>query len=423
MISRGYYWFAIAFICLMTILPKTSNASYFSGVDQVISPQKTSLYHVESRMHLDKNRPDSALISLTRALHEDPENIKIVIKIADLYYRKQSYDQAIDLLRNYVHRATAEHNVYYYLALCYDKKSNLQFALGYYYKALTANPYLLKAYVRIARVRTKQGLPYDALKALKKCLSINPDYFPALQEERVANRLVKQENNNIYRKENVVITFSASKLYSTIKEIYPRIKENIQYLESNLRYHIPEIWIKVVNKVERFDNPPALYDHLDGCIYISEEAVSKGNLGPLAHEICRMYTRKVCGASCPDWLEEGMAMWITRPDIIKNIAVRSLGDQELDFQKKFPREKNYLRWESVDETMKKRLLVAYLIVKYILKNYGWPSMRKILAAYKDDTKSWKKICWDVLHIDEKTFQRKWDIYVMSNHYFQPVSIH
>jgi len=135
-----------------------------------------------------------------------------------------------------------------------------------------------------------------------------------------------------------------------------------------------------------------------------------------------MYTRRVCGASCPGWLEEGLAMWVTRPDIIKDTAIRSLGHRELDFQRKFPKEKNFLKWETTDETMRKRLLLSYLIVKYILKNYGWPSLRKILAAYKNDTKSWKKICWEILHIDEKTFGRKWDMYVMSRHYFQPVSI-
>ena len=196
MISRGYYTFIIVILCLLTgliISPQVAIASYFSGIDKIVSPQRSSVYHVESRLHLDRDRPDSALISLTKALHEDPENIKIVIKIADLNYSKHRYANAISLLRDYVHRGTAKHNVYYYLALCYDKKSNLQFALGYYYKALKTDPRLLKAYVRIARVRTKQGLPYDALRALKKCLSINPDYFPALQEERTVNLLVKQE--------------------------------------------------------------------------------------------------------------------------------------------------------------------------------------------------------------------------------------
>ena len=412
----------IIFAIVLFACTTANCGAYFTKHEPVIRHQSTSIYHVESRLHLDRNRWNSAVASLTKSLHENPNDLRVAIKLADLHYRARRYAKSIEILRDYVDRATAEQNVFYYLALSFDRVDNYRNALGYYYKALQLDPRLLKAYVRIARIRVRQGLVYDGAKALTKCLSIDPDYFPALQEQRVVNRLIKMNAENIYRRGNVVILFPDHRLYRHVEEMYPRVQKSINYLERNLKYHIPELWIKVVKRVERHEHPPALYDHIDSAIYVEIDAIKKGELRPLLHELTYMYVRHLTKNHCPDWLEEGLCLWVSRPLILRDTPLRTLKHKELDFKQNFPRDKRFLRWETTTPRMRRKLLVSYLIVKYLLDNYGWPSLRKILAAFADDTSRWDRVVWNVLHLDEQTFQRRWDVFTMSNYYFSPATI-
>ena len=204
--------------------------------------------------------------------------------------------------------------------------------------------------------------------------------------------------------------------------MYPRIRKSIKYLERHLKYHIPEIWIKVVDKIRKHQEPPALYDHIDSAIYVEVEAVKNGDLRCLLHELSYMYTRKLCHNNCPDWLAEGLALWLSRPPILFDTPLRSLKSKDLDFKQRFPRDKSYLDWENTDEQMRRKLLVSLLMVKYLLDNYGWVSMRKILAEFADETSRWDRVVWSVLHIDAQDFRRRWDVYAMSNYYFSPAPL-
>jgi len=409
-------------LAIAVLTAATAAPAYFTKDDPVIRHEPTNIYHVESRLHLDRNRWDSAVASLTKSLHENPNDLGAAIKLADLHYRSRRYAKSIDILRDYVTRATPQNNVFYYLALSFDRLDDFRNALGYYYKALEINPRLLRAYVRIARLRVRQGLVYDAASALKKCRAVDPDYYPALQEQRVVDRLIRMNAENVYRKDNVVILFPDHRLYRHVDEMYPRVKQSLEFLERHLKYHVPELWIKVVKRVERHDHPPALYDHIDAAVYVEEDAVKKGELQALLHELTYLYVRRVCKTGCPDWLAEGLALWVSRPAFLAESPLRTLDARDLDFIQKFPRDKTYLRWEQAPPPMRRKLLVAYLFVKYLLDTYGWPVMRKLMAAFADDSSRWEKICWSVLHLDAQTFRRRWDVYAMTNYYFSPAAV-
>lgn len=406
----------------LLLLGASPALAILSRTDPVFARGTSSIHHVEARLHLDAQRTELALESLTRALHDRPDDLETAVKLADLHYRARRYAKSVDILRDYVDRASVRRNVFYYLALSFDRLDDFRNALGYYYKALTLDPRLLKAYVRIARVRVRQGLVFDATRALKKCLEINPDYFPALQELRVVNRLVRLNAENVYRKDNVVVLFPDSKLYGAVDALYPRIQRTIEFLERNLKYHVPEVWVKVVGKVPRFENPPAFYDHPEGCVYLEVEAVKTGEATALIHELTYLYLRRMGKNNCPSWLAEGLALFVSRPSVLADTPLRSLRDRDLDFRRTFSPEKSYLRWETTTEESRKALLRAFLCVRFLLDSYGWPAMRKVLAAYRDGASSFEKVCWDVLHVDFESLRRRWDVYAVSNYYFSPVQV-
>lgn len=391
----------------------------FTGSTPVIFQKPGSMHAVESRIHLDRQRWDEAIASLTRALHEEPDNVRIGIQLADVHYRLRDYDKSIQLLRHFLPQSSREYNIGYRLALCFDHRHDLRTALGYYFRALQTDPYLLPAYVKIAQIKIRQDLVFDAAKVLRKALEIRADYTPALEELKVVNRLIKSNLHNVYRKGNLVVVFYEFAQVATIEKMWPLMEAHRQNLEDKLGYHIPNIWVKLVPKVERHNGPPVFYDDLEDAIHMSIAALERQDHIVFAHELTWLYLTRMTKKNAPRWLMEGLALVEAHPKFLDETPLRSLDLKWRELDRRLTSEKNYLDFAHNPPEMNLILLRSYLLVRFLLESYGWPTMREMLTAYRLGATQFEKVCLDLLHIPFDNLVARWNMYGITRYYFRP----
>lgn len=389
----------------------------FTGSGPAMYQKPSSMYAIEAKIHLDRNRLQEATEALTRALHEEPDNVKIAVKLADTYYRLRDYEKVIHILRNYVALSTRDINIFFRLALCFDHRNDFRSALGYYYKALQQDPYLLPAYVKIAQVRLKQGLVFDAAKVLRSVLQIKPDYTPALEELRIVDKLIKDNQHNVYRRGNLVVIFYDYGQLALIEKLFPLMEAHRQNLEDKLGYHIPSVWIKVVKKIERHNGPPAFYDDIEDSIHFSIAALERQDHVLFAHELTWLYLTRMTKKNAPRWLMEGLALIECHPEFVDKLPLRTLELKWIELDSRLTAEKNYLDFERNPEPVQHTLLLSYLLTRFLLENYGWPAMRTLLDEYRKGASQFEKLAYSVLNIPYDALVAKWNMYAITRYYF------
>lgn len=389
----------------------------FTGDTPAYFNKPSTIYGVEAKIHLDRNRLQEGVESLTRALHDEPDNVKLATLLADTYYRLRDWDKTISILQNYVQLSTREHNIFYRLALCFDHKGDLRTALGYYHQALRQDPGLLPAYVKVAQVRLKEGLVYDAARVLRHVLTLKPDYTPALEEMKVVNRLIKKNEHNIYRRGNLVILFTDFNQHALLERLYPMLEAHRQNLEEKLAYHIPSVWVKIVAKVERHNGPPAFYDDVEDCIHFSIAALERQDHALFAHELTWLYLTRMTKKNAPRWLMEGLALVESHPAFVDKTPLRTLNLKWTDLEQRLTAEKNYLDFERNPEPVNHTLLISYLLTRFLLENYGWPTVRQILDEYRGGATQFDKVCYKILNIQFDALVAKWNMYGITRYYF------
>ncbi len=404
-----------------SILGAGAAQAAFTGRDPVIYQRPSTMFAVESQIHLARKRWETAIESLKRALHDQPDNVRLAQKLGELHIRLEQYDKAIAVLEEYLSSASSRNNVYYLLAFCHDRLNHFREALGYYTKALQTEPGRLTIYVRAAQIRLRQGLVYDAAKILRRALEIDRDYTPAIQELTIVNKLIKENKSNIYRRGNLVVLFRDFRQFTQIDALYPALEQHRNNLEANLKFHIPTLWVKIVKKIDHHDNPPALNNWNEDVLEVTEETLEKGNHEVIAHELAYLYLLKMTGNNLPRWLAEGIALWQSRPRFLANTPLRSTDNRWPEDMRFLSSEKKYLAFDKQDLATKRQLVRAFVLTRFLLDNYGWEGMRKILAAYKDGETRFSTIAWNTLHIQLQMLIARWNVYVITNFYFNPTT--
>ncbi len=374
----------------------------------------------EAKVHLARGRRKEAIYSLTRALHEHPDNLEVAWKLADLHYEGKNYPAAITLLRAYLDRSTRERNLYYPLGLCYQQTNQLRDALGAYARALQLDPRHLKAYVRLAQVRVRQGLPYDAREVLEKALALDPEYLPALEERKIVDRLIQGDGQNVYRKRNMVIQFHSHQQYGMVERAFPALEAVRRRLEDDLKYHLPMLWLRVENKVRRFRSPPALFDAPEDTVYVEAAGLEAGVLWPILDQMAHLYLEKMASGRLPDWLALGLALHYAAPPGLADVPLRSVTPFPIDFPRDDFVERRYLRFEDMDADRRREMAKALVTVRYLLETYGWVGMRKLLLTFREGERDFWKAAWKALHLDREHLVRKLSMYAIRGYYFADV---
>ncbi len=409
------------------LIPLTclSLASQAYAVDEwwerVTASPSRDIHLDEARIHLNRGRFPQAIAALQRTLHEHPNNLEIAYTLANLHYRMREYPKAISILRAYLDRASTERNLYYALALCYHKTGKLKNALGMYSRALQIDPTNRKAYVRLAQIRILQGLPFDARKVLKRVLEIDPEYLPALEELRIVERQIKNDSQNVYRKRNLVVFFQDHKQFNMIDRAFPELDSFRRKIESDFKYHIPALCLKLENKVRRFKNPPALYDAPEDSIRVEAATFETGNYEPVKHEIAMAYLLKMTKGNIPHWLAEGLALLCIKPEFLEHVVLRTTCPWPVKLPRRKWIEREFLPFETQDVQMHKALGRAYLVARYLTETYGNVGLRKLLHTFRDGEKDFFRAAKKALHLNRDVLERKLAIYGIRGHYFNPVT--
>lgn len=386
------------------------------GSDVLATPSRDILL-TEAKIHLARGRWKEAAYALDRSLHEHPDNLAIAYRLATLYYENRHYQEAISLLRAYLDRSSPERNLYYALGLCYHKTNRLRDALGMYARAAQIDPTNLKALVRLAQVRLRQGLPYDAAKVLRQALEIDPEYLPALEELKIATRLIETDSKNVYRKRNMVILFHNHEQYQLVDRAFPTLDRLRRRLEDDLKFHLPVLWIKVVNKVQRFHGPPALYDGPEDSIHVEAARLEAGDYAPILHQMVHLYLEKIAHGKLPIWLAEGLALHYVRPPFLRNVELRTTALFPAHIPRDAYVQRTYLDFEANSEGLQRALAKAYVAARYLHETYGVVGVRKLLLTFREGESDWWKAAGRALHLERSVFERRLTIYGVRGHYF------
>ncbi len=397
-----------------------AEASVSLGRFPAVSARPSSIHLVESYLDLGMNRMQAAARAMERVLAREPDNYKVKLKLADLYYRLGRHGDAVRLLESLVHLSCKRLNVPYFIALNLDASGDLPAALEWYYKALDVDPGLKKAYVKIARIRMKQKLAFDAARTLRKVLDIDPDYEPAIEELKIVNRLIKMNNANFFRKGGFVILFPDYRLYPKVERIAAVLQRARARLEEKLRYHIPMVWIRIVNSIRKDRKAVVRYSKHEQVLYATRAVLKeKESLRLLVHELAVLYLKRASRNIAEQWFVEGVALQFSRPPVMAEASLRGLDNTHLDFTARLPSSRRYLDFRSPDKHSRTILLKLYCGVRFLIEKYGWSGIRRIVKEYATGTGKFARICRNLFLVDLAELKQEWYVYAMTHYYFNP----
>ena len=394
------------------------NFAYFGSNDSPKFRRSSSIHAHSARLLLDRDKNQDAIQEIKKALHSHPGNRGLSIKLAQMYYSSDKLDKSLELLLPFQALSTRKSNVYYYIGLCYDRKKQYKDAYIYYKKAFKLDPTHYKSKLRIAQLFIKKGLYYDAATHLKNLLEINPEYQPAQLEFELTLRLIKENKHNIFRRGNLVVTFPDYNLIRDIEEWYPFLQEKVFYMQNALGIQNQVVWIKVVPQIDTRAKPPAQFRRMENKIYLTVDTLKRKYTSLFAHELSYMFLHQMDIKKAPEWLKEGMAMYFSQPNLLKHLTLRRVRTGDDIFNQSFPQDKSYLHYNRLAKEDKQNLMHAFLLVKYLVTQYGWSNFEKFVKKFESGTHTTASAIWDIYHIKYRKFLMDFDMYIISRHFFK-----
>jgi tetratricopeptide (TPR) repeat protein len=394
-----------------------SSLAYFRPTGNTVFSRASSIHAHTAKLLLDRNRDKAALSLLKRSLHSDPGNRAIAVKLAEMHFKNNELQKALDLLEPLQTLSTRKSNIYYYVARIHDREKKYKAAYVYYRKAFKLDPTLYKAKLRIAKLFIKKGLFFDAATHLKKLLEINPDYKPAIIEFELVLRLIRENRKNVFRRGNLVVRFADFSLIKDLEEWYPFLQEKIYYLQNALGIEDQVVWIKIVDQIKTQASPPALFRSMENQIYLTVDTVKRKYTSLFTHELTYMFFHQMGIRNAPKWLKEGLALYFSKPNLLKNMTLRRVRSGMELLNKQFYPDKRYLHFQKLTLDQKRNLFHAFLIVKYLVRQYGWDNLEKFVKIFDEGKVTAAKAVWEIYHTPIEKLSRDFDIYIMSQYYF------
>ena len=174
-----------------------------------------ALFHIAlSYENLELN--DDAIKYFSKLLELEQNNAEILFKIANCYVRKNDYKNAIFYLEKCLVLNPRRFEYLYLIGWVCSKTSQLQKALEYYHRALKIRQ-TPEVYHGIAGIYKELRFLDLALENYEKCLIINPNYSPALNN--IAS--IKSLKNSFFD------AFDYLEKYLQLGSISPEILTNV----------------------------------------------------------------------------------------------------------------------------------------------------------------------------------------------------
>jgi hypothetical protein len=400
-------YFVCLFICLNNL----------SALSNITFQEPESIHTHTARILMRRQNTATATEELKKALHGQPGNVKISTQLSRMYYNQGQYDQALELLLPIQTSATKNNNLIFYIGLLYEKKGDFEQAYLYYLKAFKLDPTLYAAKLRIARLFIQKGLYFDAATHLKNLLEINPDYKPAQTEFEVTLQLIRENKNNVFRRGSMVITFPDYNLIRDIEEWYPYLQEKVYYLQNALGVQNKVVWVRIVEEIKSPFSPPAFFHPGENVIYLTVDTLRRKYTSLFTHELSYMFFEHLRLRKAPKWFLEGVALYFSRPNLLKHMNLRRLSGGWDILDKKFYNDKRYLHFDKLTQEERLDLFHAFLIARYMIQKYGWDNVEKFAKSFEGGKKRINEIIWDVFHIKQSKLMLDFDTYITVNHFF------
>lgn len=416
LVKRLHFYLRLLF--LFQLLSVFQVSAYFRPSDEPRLRKPSSIHAHMAKILLDRDKSTEAIDELKKALHSQPKNRGLAVKLAEIYYNNKEYAKALELLLPLQALSSRKHNIFLYLGLVYDGSEDYRSAYIYYKKAFKLDPTSYRSKLKIAQLFIKRGLFYDAATHLKNLLEINPDYKPAKVEFDLTLRLIKENTHNIFRRGSLVITFPDYNLIRDIEEWYPYLQEKIYYLQNALGVYDQVVWLKIVDKVPTNASPPALFRTMEDKIYLTVDSLKRKYTSLFTHELTYLFFHRMGVRKAPQWLVEGLALYFSQPNLLKNMNLRRVRAGLNLLNEQFFPDKRYLHFHQLSLKEKQDLFHAFLIAKYFVVHYGWDNIQKLIRKFGEGRFSNEEAIWEVLHITLKKLETDFDVFVMTQHFFK-----
>lgn len=128
---------------------------------------------------LQAGLPDSAALTLKKALARDTGNYKLQLHLADIYWETAKYGDAIKAYAEALKRNDKDPKVWLRLGRSYYYKGNFETALEYLNQALRRDQYLAEVYFWKAYAFAELGEFDKALSNMQTVINVDPQYFKA----------------------------------------------------------------------------------------------------------------------------------------------------------------------------------------------------------------------------------------------------
>ena len=157
---------------------------------------------------------------------------------------------------------------------------------------------------------------------------------------------------------------------------------------------------------------------MENKIYLTVDTLKRKYTSLFAHELSYMFLHQMDIKKAPEWLKEGMAMYFSQPNLLKHLTLRRVRTGDDIFNQSFPQDKSYLHYNRLAKEDKQNLMHAFLLVKYLVTQYGWSNFEKFVKKFESGTHTTASAIWDIYHIKYRKFLMDFDMYIISRHFFK-----
>ncbi len=145
---------------------------------------------LEAKYSMSINQPTEALTHLIQAYQSNPEQLEIILELANLYVKLGNWDESHTLLTQHFKDLKDNFLTHHLLSSIHNKKGNYSEAIDHALEAIKKSPDYAPAYYQLGEAFYQMQEYETATKSLEACLEINPNI------SRARNLLI-----NIYRQD------------------------------------------------------------------------------------------------------------------------------------------------------------------------------------------------------------------------------
>lgn len=125
--------------------------------------------------YITLSEKDRAIECFKKVITYEPDNIDVLIKLADLYREKNAPDNYINCYKKIIEIEPQEVNNYLNIANAYMANNDLYNAVDCYLKAIELNPDLADVYIQLGQILINNGRFDESVSILKKLVKNNAE--------------------------------------------------------------------------------------------------------------------------------------------------------------------------------------------------------------------------------------------------------